>query len=137
MMQAVGSDGRLSLILYCSLEFAEEADIVLEVEAEVLDLPFEHGDALYTHSEGETGVLLGVDAAGFQDVGIHHAGTHDLQPAGALADIAALAAADVAADVNLGARLGEGEVGGTHTDLGVRPEHLPYEDQDGLLEVSE
>ena len=51
-MQAVGSDGRLSLILYCSLEFAEEADVVLEVEAEVLDLPFEHGDALHAHSVG-------------------------------------------------------------------------------------
>ena len=137
MMQAVGSDGRLSLILYCSLEFAEEADIVLKVEAEILDLPFEHGDALHTHSESESGVLLGVDAAGFQYVGVNHAGTHNLQPAGALADIAALAAADVAADVHLGARLGEGKVGGTHPDLGVRSEHLPYEDQDGLLEVSE
>ena len=89
----------LQIFLHRGLEFAEEADVVLEVEAEVLDLPFEHGDALYAHSEGEPGVLLGVDAAGFQDVGIHHAGTHDLQPAGALADVAALAAADVAADV--------------------------------------
>ena len=137
MMQAVGSDGRLSLILYCSLEFAEEADIVLKVEAEILDLPFEHGDALHTHSESESGVLLGVDAAGFQYVGVNHAGTHNLQPAGALADIAALAAADVAADVHLGARLGEGKIGGTHPDLGVRSEHLAHEDQDGLLEVGE
>ena len=137
MMQAVGSDGKLSLILYCSLEFAEEADIVLKVEAEILDLPFEHGDALHTHSESESGVLLGVDAAGFQYVGVNHAGTHNLQPAGALADIAALAAADVAADVHLCAGLGEGEVGGTHADLGVRAEHLAHEDQNRLLEVGE
>ena len=105
--------------LHRGLEFAEEADVVLEVEAEVLDLPFEHGDALHAHSEGETGVLLGVDAAGFQDVGIHHTGTHDLQPTGALADVAALAAADVAADVHFGAGLGKGEVGGAHTDPNI------------------
>ena len=45
--------------------------------------------------------------------------------------------ADIAAHVNLGRRLGEGEVGRTHADLGVRAEHLASEEQDGLLQVGE
>ena len=117
------------------LELPQEAYVVLEVQPQVLDLPLEHGDALNAHSESESGVLLGVDAAGVEDVGIHHSGAHDLEPACALADVAALAAADVAADVHFGAGLGEGEVGWTHADLGIGTEHLAYEDQDALLEI--
>ena len=119
------------------LELPEEAHVVLEVQSQVLDLPFQHGYAFNSHAKREAGVLLGVYAAGFQDVGVYHAGAHDLEPAGALADVAALAAADVAADVHLCAGLREGEVGGTHADFGVRTEHLAHEDQNRLLEVGE
>ena len=45
--------------------------------------------------------------------------------------------ADVATDIDLAGRLGEREVGRSHTDSGVGAEHLPGEKQDGLLEVSE
>lgn len=48
--------------LYGCLKFLEEAEIVLEVVPEVLDLPFEHGNALNTHAEGKTAVLLAVNA---------------------------------------------------------------------------
>ena len=37
-----------------SLEFLEEARVVLEVHAEVLDLPLQHRDALDAHSECES-----------------------------------------------------------------------------------
>ena len=119
------------------LELPEEAYVVLEVQPEVFHLPFQHGYAFNSHAKRETGVFLRVYAAGFQDIGVYHAGTHNLQPAGTLADVAALAAADIAADVHLCAGLGEGEVRGAHAYLGVRTEHLAHEYQDGLLEVGE
>ena len=40
----------------------EEAEVVFEIVAEVTNLPFEHCDTLYTHSECEAAVLLAVDA---------------------------------------------------------------------------
>lgn len=62
------------------LELAEEANIVLGEEAEVLDLILEVGDALYAHAEGVAFVLGGVDAVGFEHVGVYHAATEDFKP---------------------------------------------------------
>lgn len=88
--------------LQISFKFLEEAQVVLEVVAEVLDLPFEHGDTLHSHSECKTAVLPAVDAGSLQNVRVHHSAAHDFQPACTLADVAALSVADVAAHVNLG-----------------------------------
>ena len=85
-----------------SLEFLEEAEVVLKVVAEVADLPFEHRDTLHSHTECESAVLPAVDAGCFEDVRVYHTATHDLKPSRSLADIAALSAADVAAHVDLG-----------------------------------
>ena len=41
-------------ILDIALEFLEETEIVLKVIAQVLPLPFEHGNPLDTHSEGKS-----------------------------------------------------------------------------------
>ena len=90
------------LDLYSGAEFLEEPKVVLEVMAEVVDLPLEHGNSLDTHTEGESAVLLAVYAAGLKNVRVNHAASEDLEPTGALADVASLALADVAADVNLG-----------------------------------
>ena len=49
------------------------------------------------NTKGEAGVLLGVDAAVDKNVGVDHAAAQDLDPAAVLAEVAALAAADVAA----------------------------------------
>ena len=48
--------------LISRLEFAEEPDIILEIVAEVLDLPFEHCDTLHSHSECKSAVFLAVYA---------------------------------------------------------------------------
>ena len=120
-----------------SFEFVEEAEVVFEVVAEVVDLPFEHGDALNAHAECESAVLFGIYARGFEHIGVDHAASHDFQPACSLADVAAFAVTDVAADINFRRRLGEGEIGWTHADPGVRAEHLAGEKQDGLLQVGE
>ena len=82
-------------------------------------------------------VLGRIYAAGFKHVGIHHPAAQYLEPAGSLADVAALAVADVAAYVNLGRRLGEREERRPHADFGVGTEHLAGKQEYGLLEVSE
>ena len=89
------------LNFYRSVEFGEEAKVVLEIVAKVVDLPFEHCYTFQTHSEGETAILLAVDSGCLEDVGIDHSAAHDLKPAGTLANVATLAVADVAADVDL------------------------------------
>ena len=124
-------------VLKRSFELLEEAEVVLEIVAEVANLPLEHGDTLHTHSEGESAVLPAVDAGSFKDVRIHHAAAHDLEPAGSLAYVAALSAADVTAYVDLSRRLCEREVRRTHADLCLRAEHLTGKQEDSLLHVCE
>ena len=118
-------------------KFLEEAEVVLEVVTEVIDLPFEHSDALKSHSECESAVFLRVYAAGFEDVRVNHTGTEYFEPTGAFADIAAFAVAYVAAYVNFGRRFGEREVTWPHTYLSIRAEHFAGEKKYGLLEVRE
>src|SRR3546814_16615270 len=92
----------------CSSDLAQ---IGLVEDAQVRKAVLQHGDALNPHAEGEALVLVGIDAAVGQHLGMHHAAAEDLQPVLARADLQfpALAAA---ADVDFGARLGEGEVAG-------------------------
>ena len=71
---------------------------------------FEHGDAFGAEAGREAGELCGVVAAVLQHDRVNHAAAADLQPAAALANRAALAAADEALHVDLRARLGEREV---------------------------
>ncbi len=118
-------------------ELLQEAGVVLEVEADVVGLVLEHGHALDAESEGEAGVLLAVDAAVLEHVGIDHAAAEDLDPAGVLAERAALAAADVARHVHLRRRLGEGEEGGAQADAGLLAEELLGEVEQRLLHVGE
>ena len=93
-----------------SAELGEEAEVVLEVVAEVIDLPFQHGDALESHSESEAGIFLRVYARCLQHVRIHHAASQNLQPAGSFADVAAFAMADVAAYIDFRGRFREREI---------------------------
>ena len=93
-----------------ALKQLEETDIVLAEEAKVLDLIFEVGNSLYTHTECVTRIDLAIDAAKLEHVGVYHTTAQDLYPACVLAEWAALATADVTADVHLGTWLGEWEV---------------------------
>lgn len=93
-----------------SLELAQEADIILREETQVLHLVLEVGDSLDTHSERVAGIYLRIYAAGLEHIRVNHAAAENLDPACSLAECASLAAADVAADVHLGRRLREGEV---------------------------
>ena len=68
---------------------------------------------------------------------MHHAATHDFQPAGLLAHAAAVAAADHALDVHFGRGLGEGEEGRTEAHFELLLEEGAEEFLDGALEVGE
>ena len=93
-----------------ALKQLEETDIVLAEETKVLDLIFEVGNSLNTHTECVTRIDLAVDAAKLEHVGVYHTTAQDFYPACVLAEWAALATADVTADVHLGTWLGEWEV---------------------------
>ena len=97
----------------------------------------EHGHALHAHAEGEARVALGVVVDEVVQGGVDHAGAHDLQPAGVLARAAALAAAELAVDVDLDAGLGEREEVRPDADAAVRPEELAREVSQGALEVGQ
>ena len=77
-------------------EFAQEASIILREETQVADTILQVGDALYTHTEGITGIDIAVDAASLEVVRVYHTATQNLYPSCMLAEVTSLAAADVA-----------------------------------------
>jgi len=54
------------------VEFFKEAEVVLEIMAEVIHLPFEHSYTLDTHSESETAIHIRIYIIDFEHIGIHH-----------------------------------------------------------------
>ena len=114
------------LIIGCltTLKLFQEPYIVLGEETQVFHAILEVRDTLHAHTEGVAAIDLAVDAAGFQYVGIDHTAAEDFDPSGTLAERATLTAADVTADIHLGTRLREREIGRTQTDLGIGTEHL-------------
>ena len=100
----------------------------------------EHQGAVDAHAEGEAGVALVVDAARGEHARVDHAAATPLDPALALAGAAvlhgrALAAADEAAQVDLGAGLGEREVRRPEAGVHALAEHRRGEVVEGALEV--
>ena len=119
-----------------TLKLAEETDIVLGEQTQVLDAIFEVRDTLYAHTERVSAVLLAIDAAGLEYVRIHHAAAEDLYPPRSFAERTTGTAADITTDIHLGAGLGEGEITRTQTDLGLGTEHLLAEIKQRLAQVS-
>ena len=93
------------------VELPKEPQVVLKHQADVVDAVLEHGDPLDADAEGDARVDLGVDVAVAQHLLVDDAAAQNFDPAGVLAEAAALAVAFKAADVHLDAGLGEGEVG--------------------------
>src|SRR5262244_1574419 len=116
-------------------ELREEAHVVLEEQTDVVNLVLENGHPLHAHAEGPARDLLGIVAHVAQDVGVHHAGAQNLDPASMLAEPAARAAALEAEHVHLRGRFREGEERGTEAYARARPEHLAGEVIQGPLEI--
>src|SRR5262245_63986016 len=100
----------------------------------------EHQGAVEPHAEGEAAILLRVDAARHQDPWVDHAAATPLDPALALTGSAGghglgVAVADVAAYVDLGARLREREVRRPEPGRRVGVEDRPGEMVEGALEM--
>ena len=113
----------------------QEAHVVLEVEAQILNAKLQHSDTLNTHTKGEATILSAIYAVGLQHVGVNHTATHNLQPAGALTYVTALATAQVTRHIHLSTRLGEREVTRAHTNLRALAKQLLSKVQQRLFQV--
>ena len=69
------------------LELIEEAQIVLEEQADVGDAVLSHGESLDTETESPAGVFFAINADGVEHVRVHHAAAAHLHPAFAAAFI--------------------------------------------------
>src|SRR5581483_3425083 len=115
----------------------QDADVVVPEQPQIREPVPEHGDALDPEAEREAGPDLGVVADVDEHLRVDPAGTAHLDPAGVLADRAALAVADEAGDVELDGRLGEREEARPHADFTGRAEQLAEEVAHRALEVGE
>ena len=82
-------------------ELPEETNVVLIQIAHIRHVVLQVGQSFHAHAEREAGILPAVDAAHFQHLRVYHAAAQNLDPAGGLADAAALAAAGRARQVDL------------------------------------
>ena len=81
------------------VELLEELQVVLEHQTDVVDAVLQHGDALDANAEGETGILIRVNVAVLQHLAVDNTAAQNFDPAGVLAQGAALAVALEAAYV--------------------------------------
>ena len=74
-----------------ALELGEEAHVASHEHAQVGQVVAKGGNALGADAEGESRVLLVVDATVVEHVGVNHAAAHDFEPAGMFAYVASFA----------------------------------------------
>src|SRR5215831_758249 len=116
-------------------ELLEEAKVVLEEHADVVDAEQSQRQPLHAHPEREAGVLVGVVADVFEEHRMHHAAAEDLHPSGLLAQPAALPVAALTLDVHLGGGLGVWEEARAKTRLDLAVEEALRERVQRALEV--
>src|SRR6185503_7726367 len=107
-------------------ELLEEPQVAAEEVSDVVEVVTHHHESIQAEAESETLPALGVDVPRPQDVRMHHAAAAELDPSRLLAHAAAVRA-ERAADVELEARLDEGEVAGPQPHLEVALEELAQE----------
>jgi hypothetical protein len=134
----------------CSLgELFQEAHVSGVEVAYVGDAVLDHGDALDSHAEGKAGDALGVvgvvGGVGFaalfgdcrEDCGIDHAAAEEFDPATVFALAAALASAEDAGDLHVGAGLGEREERWEEAGFDIRTEERFHGVVERALEIRE
>ena len=65
-------------------KLVQESYVILRVQTQVVYTIFQLADALHTHTEGETGVFVGVNTKVVQHFRMYHTAAKDLYPAGVL-----------------------------------------------------
>src|SRR5699024_1825273 len=98
-------------------ELFQEPVVVLIQQTHIVDFIFQQRDTLQPHAESKSGVHFRVDTAHLEHMGMHHAASQDLDPAGSLTETASLSAAFKAGNIHLGAGLCEREM--VRTELGL------------------
>src|SRR5688572_23342773 len=111
------NQARLMRMTAASRELLQEAQVVLEIQADVVDVVTQHRKPIDAHTERVSRIALRVDAHIAQDRRMHDAGTRDLEPTGLLADATAAPVAEHALDVHFRRGLGEREVRRTQPHL--------------------
>src|SRR5680860_1336345 len=112
-----------------------EPKVILIEQAQIRDTVFQHGDSLYPHAKGETGVSFHIVVHKSEHVGINHARSQDLQPSTLTTYPAAVTSAHHAGHVYLYGRFCEGEKMGSHANATLLPKHSPNEDVQGPPQI--
>ena len=115
----------------------QESHIVLKQQSDIVDTVLQHRDPLNTDTECDAGVDVRVNSAVLQNLGMDHAAAEHFNPAGMLAQAAALSAAFKAADVHFNARFREGEIAGTEPCTHVRVKDLLHKLIQHALQVTQ
>src|SRR5690606_20266350 len=111
-----------------SSELAQEAHVVVEEVAQVVDPVTQHREAFDADAEGEAGVPLRIDADVAQHTRVDHAAAEHLEPSGRAVGL-------LPGDVELGRGLGEREVARAAAHVEVALEERAHELHQGALEV--
>src|SRR5256885_1260220 len=126
-----------------SWELAQEAHITLEKNLDIVDAVFEHGQPIDAHAESEAADFFRVVIHEAVHGGVDHAGTEQLNPAGAFAFRADAAARGRAAapakdtgDIEFHGGLGEREIAGAKARFYARAKKLLHEILDGAGEIA-
>ena len=83
------------------IDLFKYAEIRLKHELDVVDAVLEHGNTIDSDTESQTAVFVAVDSATFKNLLVDYACTEDFDPACSLTELAPLAAALEAGNVNL------------------------------------
>src|SRR5215813_11928286 len=113
----------------------QEAQVVTEEIANIVDAVFQHGNTLRPHAEGKPAKHLGVIATIVEYLGMHHTGSENLQPPTMFADRAALATADDAIHIDFDAGLGKGEMAAAKAHLTVLTKHAASESDQHTFQI--
>ena len=117
------------------LELFQETDIVFIQQTHVVNFIFKQSNTLQSHSKCESRILIRVNTAHLQYMGVYHTASQNLYPARTLAEPAARTAAFETGHIHLGAGLGKWEVVGAELHLCLRPEQLSGEFSQRSLQV--
>ena len=96
--------------LRCRFKLAKESHVVLGEKSKVVYTIFQVCYAFNSHSESVSGVYVGVNATNGKVVRVGHSAAQNFNPSGVFAESASFTSAYIAADIELGAWFGEGEI---------------------------
>ena len=124
LAQKVNTRFARTSFLLCRLELFQESHIIFIQQTHVINLVLEKRNPLQPNTECKAGILIRVNAAHTEHIGMHYAAAQNLDPAGAFAEPTALAAAFEAGDIHLCAWLCERKMMRTEFCLCLRPKQL-------------